>query len=184
MIKKISVALSVGGRRRIHNLSAVVLVIISAGLFCLGCSTAEDYEMTDEIEMGPFTFQVRGAYATTPGVGHPQIIVDFWVKNDDSDGAISFDELFNDLIDPEGNKTKGFILHPHANIVDDHGHKFQGTHNDNSARFILWEVRLRSEDEDRFEEQHKDMQPGDFKLVITNPDPQKGQPRTVSVQLR
>jgi hypothetical protein len=156
--------------------------VAGAAVLCLGCSSAEDYDMGQTIEMGPFAFQVVGAWATSPDDRHPEIFVDFRLLSDQSHGQIGFDDILNDMVDSEGNATAKMRLSPRTKVVDGHGHRFVGVVSDLSARYILFEVRLR--DQDRFENEHFGMRPEDFRLVIKNPDRRKGQPRAASIQLR
>ena len=67
-------------------------------------------------------------------------------------------------------------------VIDSHGHGFVGLVKGESGEFILFGVRLRNQE--KFEAEHADLEPEDFRLQITNPYPQKGQPRKVSIQLR
>lgn len=149
----------------------VLLIAIGSGPLYLGCSTAEDYDMGQTIAMGPFTFQAQSAWATTSQRGHPQIGVEFRLVSD-SGVLFHFSDLFNDNVDAEGNKTTKIWLSPRTKVVDTHGHGFAGVVSEESARFIIFEVKLR--DQDRFNEEHRDMGPGNFRLVITNPDPKRG----------
>jgi hypothetical protein len=159
---------------------SLLLVAIASGLLCLGCARAEKYELDQEIEMGPFTFSVQSARMVI-GSGHPRLDVDLFLRND-SGVDIEFADYFNDLVDIEGNKNSSMRLSPRMKVVDIHGHGFVGAVKYETAEFIIWEVRLR--DEEEFNEQHSNMETKDFRIAIKNPDPQKGQPRMVSVQLK
>ncbi len=160
---------------------------MSVGLLCLGCATSEKYDLRQPIEMGPFVFRVTGAYSDKPATGHPKIIVDFSVSYD-TDPSFEFAEYFNDDVDSEGNPTHDRrsilprVSNPRMRVVDSHGHGFLGLVKGESGEFIIWDVQLRGQE--KFEEEHADLEPEDFRLLITNPDPQKGQPRRVSIQLR
>ncbi len=164
-----------------------VLGLMSVGLLCLGCATSEKYDMRQEIEMGPFVFRVTGAYSEKPATGHPKIIVNFSVRYD-TNASFEFAEYFNDDVDSEGNPTHNRqsvlprISHPRMKVVDSHGHGFIGLVKGESGEFIVWGLKLR--DQEKFDEKHADLEPEDFRLLITNPYPREGQPSRVSIQLR
>ena len=44
-------------------------------------------------------------------------------------------------------------------------------------------VARRPRSDEAFREEHFDLRPEDFRLIITNPDRRRGQPRSVSIQL-
>lgn len=160
--------------------------VMSVGLLCLGCATSEKYDMREPIEMGPFVFRVTDAYSERPGTGHPKIIVDFSVRYN-IDTNFEFSDYFNDDVDAEGNSKRSKSILPRVStprmkVIDSHGHGFVGLVKGEFGEFILFGVQLRNQE--RFEAEHADLEPEDFRLQITNPYPQKGQPRKVSVQLR
>ena len=130
---------------------------------------------------------MTGAYSNKPATGHSRIIVDFSVCYD-TDTSFEFADYFNEDVDSEGNpKHDGRsilprISTPRMRLVDSHGHGFVGLVKGESGVFIIWGLQLR--DQERFEKEHAELEPEDFRLLITNPYPQKGQPREVSIQLR
>ncbi len=164
-----------------------VLGLMSVGLLCLGCSTSEKYDLRQPIEMGPFTFRATGAYSHKPATGHPKIIVDFSVRYG-ADASFEFADYFNDDVDSEGtskNNARSILPRmstPRMRVVDSHGHGFLGLVKGESGEFVIWNVQLRGQE--KYDKSHADLEPEDFRLLITNPYPQKGQPRRVSIQLR
>ena len=84
------------------------------------------------------------------------------------------------------------FAHPHVSIEDSHGHSFNtdvrgGTESWHANfQLNLWSNSISDaveEKAERFRKEHLEMQPGDFQLIITNPDLREGQPRAVSIQL-
>ena len=51
-----------------------------------------------------------------------------------------------------------------------------------TGEFIIWDAVIIG-DQEAFEKEHRALTVEDFKLVIKNPDLQKGQPQSVSIPL-
>jgi hypothetical protein len=104
------------------------------------------------------------------------------ILRDDSDG-IRFRDLFNSMVDADGNKNTGFVARPHVHVVDSHGHSFVGlVKSDDRAEFGIYKDVLFRHKE--YVKAHQDLTAREFKIKITNPDRRAGQPRSVLVQLR
>ncbi len=159
--------------------------------------------MGQAIEMGPFTFKVEKATAFTDDQTYDDarrvVQVIFKLLEQESNSKADFGYFLSDRGDGQGRPSFTMFTHPHVTIEDDHGHSFNtDVRNDKHVRrdtgswyadFYLylwsnWVSDAVEEKEQAFGRAHLEMQPGDFRLTITNPDPEEGQPRAVSIQLQ
>ena len=169
--------------------SCAVFLAVAGSTLLSGC-TPQDYELGQRIEMGPFAFHVEGA---SSGVnrgyeGGPmrEITVRLRLLSNESRPRKDFYEFLTG-IDPY---RLQLIVLPHYKLEDSHGHKFDGlmTRCTDTCRIEfhirgdLRVMRMFSSDE-AFREEHFDLRPEDFRLIITNPDRRDGQPSEVSIQL-
>ncbi len=168
----------------------VLFVTAAGGVALAGCSMAQDHEMGQEIQMGPFTFEVRSASPSLDvrDTGRVRVIsVTFRVLKDESRPRIDFGEFLSDMVG-----APRMMVFPHTTLVDSHGHKFKSDVRGTPprARFLitsaldLVEVMSDAERLQRFNDAHLETQPSDYRLIIDNPERRKGQPRAVRIQLQ
>ena len=177
-----------------YRKKARVLFIATAGGAALaGCSMAEDYEMGQAIEMGPFTFEVRSASPSLDvrDTGRVRVIsVTFRVLKDESRPRIDFGEFLSDMVGFQASPR--MMVFPHTTLVDSHGHKFKSDVRGSPprARFQitsaldLLEFNADAERIQGFNDAHLETEPSDYRLIIDNPDRREGQSRAVRIQLR
>jgi hypothetical protein len=175
-------------RRPISYLPLLPFLMVAAG-----CT--EEYELGQPIEMGPWTFEVSGAsQGTTSGGSRAKTIrVDLVLHNYEERHRQTFDQFLENC--SEGMMT---ICNPRIGVEDDEGNQFQAVDvrpvSGGSMRSRRWIVECplyygsrenpMSMDWDESAARHLDKRPADFRVIIRNPDPQRGQPRRVSIQLR
>ncbi len=180
-----------------YRKKAGVLFVVAAGsLMLAGCSMAEDYEMGQEIQMGPFTFEVKSASATVryqEDMGRERIIsVTLRVLKNESRPRIDFGDFLNDMVGVQWKMQ--LIADSNLTLVDSHGHKFLGGVGNQGGRpqarfeitslYDTFENPFNVERIQRFNDAHLETQPSDYRLIIENPDRREGQPRAVRIQLR
>ena len=177
----------------IYRKKARVLFAAAGGVALAGCSMAQDHEMGQEIQMGPFTFEVRSASPSLDvrDTGRVRVIsVTFRVLKDESRPRIDFGEFLSDMVGFQA--APRMMVFPHTTLVDSHGHKFKSDVRGTPprARFQitsaldLVEVMADAERLQRFNDAHLETQPSDYRLIIENPDRREGQPRAIRIQLR
>ncbi len=114
--------------------------------------------------------------------------------NNTSEADVHFGDYMNDTVDAEGKRIKYMtdvlipVSFPPMKVVDSHGHRFVGLVKGSPGQwwgeFIIWDIVIgRHGDQEAFDAVHRALPVEDFTLVIKNPDPQKGQPRKVSIPL-
>lgn len=187
--------------------SCAVFLTVAGGTLFSSC-VPQDYELGQRIEMGAFAFQVEGAsegvrasstreivinsetgseVRVGPGSGPTrQISVRLRLLSNESRPRNSLDRFLDGMDRPRGEGvTFRLDLSPHYILVDSHGHEFKGG--------VGVDLRMGFSIEDEggfafssnepFRAEHFDLRSEDFRLIITNPDRQDGQPRKVSIQL-
>jgi len=168
---------------------AFILMILLSPLALLpGCSGSGQVGFDEAIRMGPFEFQVKKAFIAPLGRGHPQLIVDFEILEDESIAAVNFGDLMDNDVDADGNRSTAMFRPPYMAVMDSHGHRFVGLTKGGPGQwwgeYIIWDVVIgRAEEQEAFETVHRALPVEDFTLVIKNPDPRKGQPLKVSIPL-
>ena len=165
-----------------------VILLCALPPHLLGCSGSEEVGLDEAIRMGPFEFQVKKAFLAPLGRGHPQLIVDFEILEDESIAAVSFDDLMDNDVDADGNRLTAMFRPGYMGVVDSHGHYFVGMVKAGREQwwgeFIIWDAVIgRIGDQEVYDKVHRGLPVEDFTLVIKNPDPRKGQPLKVSIPL-
>jgi len=188
---------------------SIVFIAVAGCIVLSGCSS-NDYELGQRIEMGPLAFQVEGASSRLErpkpepaAPGRPQeaavgptrhISVQLRLLSDESRPRIHF----GDFLEGGDSKCSGvsFSLgdRSHYKLEDSHGHKFGGSLERHRCdplvagglqlqfRFIP-RGEIPTVRNEAFRAEHVDLRTEDCRLIITNPDRRKGQPRSVSIQL-
>jgi hypothetical protein len=144
---------------------------------CLGCAIAEEYQLGQRIEMGPYSFEVvgadRGSWASMPTVN-----ISFRLTRDDTEPfTTDFNSSFAykmELVDRAGNS---FTVDPHpvAPVYRAGRHR--------SDRYRA-EVRISPSFEGVRNATRLGKAVADFRLIIDNPARQGDQPRRVAIQLQ
>ncbi len=162
-----------------------IILFSALPLLLLGCSGSQEVGFEEPIRMGPFEFQVERAFRAPPRDGNPEIIVDFRLLADESVAGVTFDDLMDNDVDADGNRLTAMFRPGYMGVVDSHGHYFVGLVHGRSGRwwgqFIIWELSLN--DQETFDQVHRELPVEDYTLTIKNPDPRKGQPLKVSIPL-
>jgi hypothetical protein len=156
-------------RARVCRLTVVASL---AGLVAWGCVPVEEkvYELSDPIEMGPWTFTVKGAKERTENRGGNKfktIFLAIELQNYKKRHEKPFDDFLN------GTRKKSIMAHPKMWLVSETGKKLDG---------MLAEFSF-SENSSDTAKRYLDKHPADFLLVIQNPDRREGQPRDVKIRL-
>lgn len=150
----------------------------------LGCGSGS-YNLSQKIEMGPFVFEVSGAYEgfgyLNTGEKYKKIYVDLLLDAEKSAKTeIEFDDFMN-------GKSKGYrmIIFPAMKIRDKSGAKFDGdvkrVSGETKWRAEFWLIIHSRGIKSRLD--YLDRTPSDFNLIIKNPDRRKGQPSVVDIKL-
>lgn len=172
---------------RFRNLT---IGIVAACLLLSGCAD-EVYEMGQPIAMGPWTFEIERATERTDHQGGDRykfILITIRLDNYSERHQKTFDDFMNGTV--EGSVWAD----PQAELVDEDGNRFVASISPISGgrlRSERWQARIvlvpsnagLLEDASDLAREHLDKHPGDFRLVIQNPDHRRGQPRRVSVRL-
>jgi hypothetical protein len=168
--------------------SRAFLAILVAILIIGGCAE-EEYELSQQISMGPWMFQVEQAREqvdSQSGNTIKSIFVTLRLDNYTQRHDKTFDDFVNET------SPGSVIADPRLKLVDSAGEAFVGLLHPKSGgrmRSERWEVKfvLISDDLNanvsERAEKHLRKHPSDFRLVIENPDHRRGQPRRASVQL-
>ena len=171
-----------------------VILLCALLLLLPGCSGSQEVGFDQAIFMGPFEFQVEKASLAPPDNGNPEIIVVFSMVNNTSEADVHFGDYMGGEVDAEGKRIKYVtdallpVRFPPMAVVDGHGHRIVGLVKGSPGQwwgeFIIWDAVIgRIGDQEAFDAVHRALPVEDFTLVIKNPDPQKGQPRKVSIPL-
>jgi hypothetical protein len=157
--------------------------ILWMSLLLSGCAGTEDYALNDTIEMGPWSFRVQRASTRVESGGtNPfmRVVVSLSIEDFSGEVGQSFDDFLN------GARPGSPFTNPRFRLVDDQGGSFEGLVIGKGSRwtaeFALIPSSVGIADASRAAE-FLDREPGDFRLVINNPDRRSGQPARVSVQL-
>lgn len=150
----------------------------------LGCGSG-GYSLNQQIEMGPFVFEISGA---SEGFGYlntseryKKIYVDLLLDTEKcAETKIKFDDFMN-------GKSKGnrMIIFPAMKIKDKSGTKFDGdvkrVSGDTRWRAEFWLIIHSRGIKSRLD--YLDRTTSDFNLIIKNPDRRKRQPSVVDIKL-
>lgn len=159
-------------------------------LFSLGCAE-DEYGLGDPINMGPWTFEIERVTERTENRGADRykfILVTVRLDNYTERHRKTFDDFMNGTV--EGSVWAD----PRTALLDGDGNRFDGSISPTSGgrmRSERWQARFLlvpsnaglMEDASDLAKEHLDKHPGDFRLVIENPDHRRGQPRRASVRL-
>ena len=161
------------------------LTIVLVFLAVVACGP-DVYEMKQTIEMGPFVFEVTNASekldSFTSGERYKKIYVNLLLHTDKSTPT---KVPFNDFLNGIGKEYR-MIVFPKMKIVDDKGKEFDGWvervlgKTSWRAKFDLYYPQRRIQSGLDYVDRHV----RDFRLVIKNPDPKKGQPNRVTIKLQ
>lgn len=164
----------------------LIMLIVLMGIFLIytsGCDSGR-YTLGQQIEMGPFVFEVSGASEGVDYINgseeYKKIYVDLLLDTEKSkETNIKFDHFMNGM--SKGNRM---IIFPAMKIKDKSGRKFDGWIKSGGAtrwraEFMLIVFSLGSKN--RLD--YLDRTPSDFSLIIKNPDRRKGQPNIVNIKL-
>ena len=157
--------------------SAVVVALVCAGALLAGCAGTEDYRLGQQIDMGPYSFEVVGADTGTWS-STPTINISFRLTRDDTAPfTTDFHSSFGykmELVDAAGN---AFPVEPRpvSPVTRD------GRQRSNAYRA---EVRLSPSHEGVRDGSRIGKAVGDFTLIIDNPARQGNQPRRVAIPLQ
>jgi hypothetical protein len=165
---------------------SVLSFIVLSFLFPLSGCDSGGYTFGQQIEMGPFVFEVSGA---SEGVDYfsgskkyKKIYVDLLLDTEKStETNIKFDDFMN-------GKSKGnrMIIFPAMKIKDKSGTKFDGVDvkrvgGDTRWRADFWLIVHSRGTKSRLD--YLDRTSSDFSLIIKNPERRKGQPNIVNIKL-
>jgi hypothetical protein len=166
----------------------LTVLIVLMGIFLIytsGCDSGE-YTFGQQIEMGPFVFEVSGA---SEGVDYfsgskeyKKIYVDLLLDTEKStETNIKFDDFMN-------GKSKGnsMFIFPAMKIKDKSGTKFDGVDVKRVGGDTRWRadfdlIVLSRGTKSRLD--YLDRTSSDFNLIIKNPERRKGQPNIVNIKL-
>jgi hypothetical protein len=164
---------------------------IAALLLASACARTEERSLREAISMGPWTFDVERATASTETRGGGRwrkIRVLLRLQNFREQHEPAFDAFLN------GGGRGSYIVFPRFDLRDSEGTRFEtlllsasGSSSSEhwNAEFVLVPSDAGAmEDSARLAEPYLDRDPQDFRLVITNPDRRSGQPGRVSIALR
>jgi hypothetical protein len=170
---------------RLGGVALVALLLASA------CTRTEERALREAISMGPWTFTVERATASTETRGGGRwrrIKVLLRLHNFREPHEPGFDAFLN------GGGRGAYIVFPRFDLRDAQGTRFEtlllsasgsSTSEHWRAEFVLVPSDADSmADSARLAEPYLDKVPQDFRLVITNPDRRSGQPGRVSIALR
>ena len=171
----------------------MIKFLAAAGsVLLLGCGPTE-YQIGQTIEMGAFAFMVDGAservvqpkaQERSEGIGpKKEITVRLRLLSNESRPRIEFDDFLNDI---DRSRMMRMIVFPHYELVDSHGHKFDGgLSTDSRMRFAIEDLGgiFSLSGDESFKAEHLDLRVEDFRLIIENPDRRDGQPSKISIQL-
>jgi hypothetical protein len=155
------------------------------------CARTEERALREAISMGPWTFSVERATASTDTHGGGRwrkIRVELRLQNFREQHEPAFDAFLN------GGGRGSYIVFPRFELRDGEGARFEtllssASGSSSSERWNAEFVLVPSdagamEDTARLAEPYLDKAPQDFRIVITNPDRRSGQPGRVSIALR
>jgi hypothetical protein len=164
----------------------LTVLIVLMGIFLIytsGCDSGR-YTLGQQIEMGPFVFEVSGASEgfdyTSSREKYKKIYVDLLLDTEKStETNIKFDDFMNGM-------SKGYrmIVFPAMKIKDKSGRKFDGwirSGGDTRWRAEFGLIVHSRGSKSRLD--YLDRTSSDFNLTIKNPDRRKGQPNTVNIKL-
>jgi len=168
-----------------------VALALTAVLFVSACTRTEERALHEAISMGPWTFDVERATASTDvhgGGRWRKIRVVLRLQNCREQHEPAFDAFLN------GGGRGSYIVFPRFELRAVDGARFDtlflsASGNSSSeywnAEFVLVPKDAGAmEDSARLAEPYLDRQPEDFRLVITNPERRSGQAGRVSIALR
>jgi hypothetical protein len=163
-------------------------LIVLMGIFLIytsGCDSGR-YALGQQIEMGPFVFEVSGVSEGFDYISgskkYKKIYVDLLLDTKKStETNIKFDDFMN-------GKSKGnsMFIFPAMKIKDKSGTKFDGVHVKRVGGDTRWRadfdlIVLSRGTKSRLD--YLDRTSSDFNLIIKNPDRRKGQPNIVNIKL-
>lgn len=159
------------------------------GLLMLGaCARTEQRALREPIAMGPWTFSVEGATASTEvrgGGRWRKVRVHLRVHAAAERDEPPFDAFLN------GGGRGNYIVFPRFDLRDAQGTRFETLLHPSSlsdvwtADFVLVPADAPAmADSVELARPYQDKDAEDFQLVISNPDRRRGQPGRVSIQLR
>ena len=164
---------------------------LAAVLLASACTRTEDRALREAISMGPWTFSVERATASTDTHGGGRwrkIRVVLRLQNFREQHEPAFDAFLN------GGGRGSYIVFPRFELRDTEGVSFDtlllsasgsSTSEHWNAEFVLVPSDAGAmEDTARLAEPYLDRNVQDFRLVITNPDRRSGQAGRVSIALR
>lgn len=176
---------------RLWNSLSCVIAIGVAGLSSAACTAEVEYALRQPITMGPWTFEVERATerVETRGALRLKVIL---VTLELHNYKERHEKAFDDFMSGEGENA--IMTTPNMTLVDEVGNRFDleaftplsgGSLRSERwrARFPLIEFSFR-EDSSETAARHIDKHVADFRLIIENPDYQRGQPRKASIQLQ
>ena len=165
-------------------LLTTLIMLMGIFLICTsGCDSGR-YIVGQQIEMGPFVFEVsrssEGFDYFSGSEKYKKIYVDLLLDTEKStETNIKFDDFMN-------GKSKGnrMIIFPAMKIKDKSGRKFDGWVKSGGA--TRWRAKfelivLSRGTKSRLD--YLDRTSSDFNLIIKNPDRRKGQPNIVNIKL-
>lgn len=151
----------------------------------LGCGSG-GYNLNQQIEMGPFVFEVSGASEGfdyfNNSERYKKIYVDLLLDTEKcAETNIKFDDFMNGK-----SKGKRLIIFPAMKIKDKSGAKFDAMNvkrvgGDTRWRAEFWLIIHSRGIKSRLD--YLDRTTSDFNLIIKNPDRRKGQPSIVDIKL-
>jgi hypothetical protein len=172
-------------RPRSNRLSPLLGLATWAGiLITLACSGAEPFTLNQPMEMGPWKFAVTRADERTDQRGGGRwktITLSLRLENYRERQEQSFEDFLN------GSQPNSIMSHPHMTLADAEGNRFDGIVRAVSGDLWMAEFLLVPDtghllsDPKKLAEQQLGKHPGDFRLVIENPDHRSGQARRVEI---
>jgi hypothetical protein len=174
---------------RPHSARSLRSLLLALPLVLAACARTEERGLREPIAMGPWTFSVERASASTDARGGGRwrtLRVQLRLHNHRERQPTTFDAFLN------GGGRGSYIVFPRFELRDAQGTRFEsllhaaGSSGESwSADFVLVPADAPAmADTKALAEPFLDKQPGDFRLVISNPDRRRGQPGKVSIQLR
>ena len=167
-------------------LLTTLIMLMGIFLICTsGCDSGR-YIVGQQIEMGPFVFEVSGASEGVDYINgseeYKKIYVDLLLDTEKStETNIKFDDFMN--CKSKGNRM---FISPAMKIKDKSGTKFDGVDVKSVGgttrwRADFWLIVHSRGTKSRLD--YLDRTSSDFNLIIKNPDRRKGQPNIVNIKL-